>query len=95
MADIVQLRKVDAECEQRKTAALEVLQRVMDSVRENRADGMLVIAFEKPCGGPEVEMCIHRYYLSGGIGDMLTLLGISRCVTDEMSEGSRYTVGLE
>lgn len=96
MADIRYLRREDEAVEKNKAAALAVLEAVAQSIRENKCNGMILVAFERDMsGGPDVEMTVQRYYLSGGVGDMLTLMGLNRCVMDEMSEGSRVAMDME
>lgn len=94
MAELHFLRKDDEESDRRKRTALEVLDRVADGVRNNRLRGMVVVAFEDS-DAPEMEATVHRYYLSGGVVDMLTTLGLVRVVADEISEGTRLAVDME
>lgn len=95
MSNVVSFRKGDAEAAKNQEDAIKVLENVIESIRTNKCNGMMIVAFERDTSGPEVEMSVRRYYISGGIGDMLTLMGINKIVMDEMSEGSRITMGME
>ena len=95
MAEVLYLRKDDAESDRRAKVAIETLEAVIQSIKDGHCNGMVVTAFERMDAGPEVEMTAHRYYLSSGIGDMMTLIGLTKCVMDEMSEGTRVTMDMQ
>lgn len=90
-ADIKYLRKDDAEAAANQQRNIETLEQVIASIRANRCNGMILIAFERKADGPEVEMHVDRTWIAGGIGDMMTLIGLNKVVLDEISEGSRIT----
>jgi hypothetical protein len=92
MADVHFMRKDDAEADRRVKQAVEALEAVIESVKEGRCNGMLLVAYERVAESSTVEMDAQRYYLSSGVGDMLTLMGMVKCVTDEMSEGLRLAM---
>lgn len=94
MSNIVHFRKDDAEAAKNQENAIKVLENIIESIRANKCNGMMIVAFERDTSGPEIEMSVQRYYLSGGIGDMLTLMGLNKIVMDEMSEGSRITMDM-
>lgn len=96
MSNIAFLRKDDAEAAANQERAAKILEEIAAMIRANKCNGMVVVAFERGAGkGPDVEMTVQRYYLSGGVGDMLTLMGLNKIVLDEMSEGSRITMDMQ